>query len=72
VISTEPPRVLVTVPHEGEELRLTVDGDLNVSEADGADGGERAVDGQAADGRNHTVVRADVPSITRPGVGHRR
>ena len=34
VVSTDPPRVLVTVAYEGDELRLTVDGDLNVVEAD--------------------------------------
>jgi len=36
VVSTDPPRVLVTVPHEGAELRLTVDGELNVAVAEEA------------------------------------
>jgi len=40
VVSTDPPRVLVTVVYEGTELRLIVDGDLNVSEVDGPNGEE--------------------------------
>jgi hypothetical protein len=57
VVSTDPPRVRVTVTHEGDELRLIVDGDLDVAElaeADGTEGTDRAGGAEATEGTDGT------------------